>query len=109
MPRITRILHKTGRARYWIYVDYAYCTSVRERTFPALNLRVGQAISYDRIKELENHHWKHTYGKKAWDKEKVRPEIVKSLIENISDEVSGVLFASIGVIHSHTRAEVEPK
>ena len=36
-------------------------------------------------------------------------EIVKSLIENISDEVSGVLFASIGVIHSHTRAEVEPK
>lgn len=87
MPKITDIIYKDAKERYWIYVDNQYCTSIRERTFPALNLNIGQDISCDEIKELENHHWKHAYGKDAWDKEKVRLNNVKDLIERLDNRV----------------------
>lgn len=87
MSKITKIQHMADRQRYWIYVDGDYCTSVRERTFPALNLTVGQEVTCDDIKELETHHWKHTYGAAAWQKEKVRLDKVKALIEQMDPRV----------------------
>ncbi|MHB1880768.1 MAG: hypothetical protein ACYCPA_00930 [Acidithiobacillus sp.] len=87
MPKITRIEYKADRERYWIFVDDKYCTSIRARTFPALNLEVGQTISCEQIKELESHHWKHAYGQNAWDKEKVRLGKVKGLIESFDSRV----------------------
>lgn len=88
MPKITDIAFKQDRQRYWIYVDGAYCTSIRERTFPALNIKIGQQITCEQIKELETHHWKHAYGESAWAKEKVRLQKVKSLIEGLDGRVT---------------------
>ncbi|WYX36404.1 hypothetical protein WJ966_05460 [Achromobacter xylosoxidans] len=87
MPKITHIEYKADRERYWIFVDGEYCTSIRERTFPALDLTVDQTISCEKIKELESHHWKHAYGQSAWDKEKIRLGKVKELIESFDDRV----------------------
>lgn len=88
MPKITNIVFKQDHQRYWIFVDGAYCTSIRERTFSALNLRIGQQIGCDQVKELESHHWKHAYGETAWAKEKVRLNKVKSLIEQLDGRVT---------------------
>lgn len=87
MPIITKIVFKQDKQRYWIYLDDTYCTSIRERTFPALNIKLGQRITCDEIKELENHHWKHAYGEPAWAKEKVRLQKVKNLIEGLDNRV----------------------
>jgi hypothetical protein len=87
MPTITNIVFKQDRQRYWIFVDGAYCASVRERTFPALNIKIGQHITCEQIKELETHHWKHAYGESAWAKEKVRLQKVKELIESLDGRV----------------------
>lgn len=81
MPTITEIRHVAKSERYWIFVDGQYCTSVRVRTFPALELAVGQEISCDEVIELEKFHWKHKYGEKAWEKEKVRIDRVRNIIE----------------------------
>jgi len=66
-------------------VDLEYCTSVRERTFHALGIKIGHKVTCAEIVELENHHWKHAYGVAAWDKEKIRLDKVTSLIKSISD------------------------
>lgn len=87
MPEITNIKYNADSERYWIYVDDRYCASIRSRTFPALNLNIGQIISCEEIKELENHHWKHAYGQSAWDKEKIRLTKVKELIESFDGRV----------------------
>ena len=81
MPTITKIRHVANSERYHIFVDGQYCTSVRARTFPALGLSVGQDISCEKIIDLENFHWKHKYGKKSWEKEKVRINRVVEIIE----------------------------
>ena len=83
MPRITKITYKPEKQRYWVFVDGVYCASIRERTFPALNLTAGMEISCDKVKELENFHWKNAYNKESWEKEKVRLNKVVNLIENI--------------------------
>ena len=83
MPRITKITYKPEKQRYWVFVDGVYCASIRERTFPALNLAAGMEISCDKVKELENFHWKNAYNKESWEKEKVRLNKVVNLIENI--------------------------
>jgi len=88
MAKITRILPKPEKERVWIYVDNAYCTSVRERTFEGLKLSLGQTISCDEIKELESHHWKHKYGAASWEKEKVRTNKVDELVRALAPEVT---------------------
>src|SRR5699024_5647713 len=87
MPKITKITPKPDKGRVWVYVDGEYCCSIRERTFPAMNLHAGQEISCGEIKELESFHWKHAYGQAAWDKEKARLSRVKTLIEGIDPRV----------------------
>ncbi len=91
MPKITKITYKPDKDRYWIYVDHKFCASVRSRTFPALHLHEGDEISCDRINELEKFHWKNSYGQKAWEKEKVRLERVKALIEGIDPKIEVVI------------------
>lgn len=87
MPKITGIVPKPTRKRIWIYVDGQYCCSVRDRTFPALNLQIGQEISCQKIQDLENFHWKYSYGQAAWAKEKTRLERVKAFIEGIDPRI----------------------
>lgn len=83
MPRITEITYKPEKQRYWVFIDGVFCTSIRERTFPALNLAAGMEISCEKIRELENFHWKNAYNKESWEKEKIRLNKVVNLIENI--------------------------
>jgi len=99
MPKITKILHKPEKERYWIFVDGEYCASIRERTFPAMCLTVGQEISCQVIKDLENYHWKHAYGHDAWEKEKVRLGKVRKLIETLDDRVA-VEIVGFGADHA---------
>lgn len=56
MPKITKIEYKPEKERYWVFVDNAFCTSIRERTFHALNLVVGGEVPCEKIKELESFH-----------------------------------------------------
>ncbi|MGY6566997.1 MAG: hypothetical protein ACXIU5_19845 [Halomonadaceae bacterium] len=81
MPVVTDIRYDAEVERYRIFVDGAYCTSVRQRTFPALGIELGQRIDCDEIKRREAFHWKHAYGEAAWKKEKVRIARVKAIIE----------------------------
>lgn len=87
MAKITKITYNERRGRFWVYVDGEYCTSIRERTFSAMGLSEGKEITCEAIKELESHHWKHVYGQSAWDKEKIRLQKVKELIESIDDRI----------------------
>lgn len=87
MPNITNIVYNKEKERYWIYVDGEFCTSIRKRTFPALKIKVGDEISCEKVKELENFHWKNVYNVKSWEKEKVRLDKVKKLIEGIDPKL----------------------
>lgn len=99
MPKITKIEYKPEKQRYWIFVGGAFCASIRERTFPAMGLTVGQEIDCQAIKDLENYHWKHAYGREAWEKEKVRLEKVKNLIESLDARVA-VRVVGFGADHA---------
>ncbi|ACV25469.1 hypothetical protein [Kangiella koreensis] len=88
MPVITKIFYKESSDKYWIYIDNDYCTSVRARTFKAMDLEVGREITCPELKELENHHFKHQYGQKSWQQEKVRIDKVKEIIESVSPNLS---------------------
>jgi hypothetical protein len=87
MPKITRIVHKEQKNRHYVYVDGEYCTSIRDRTFPALNLSEGMEISCERIKELESFHWKEKYGEDSWAREQVRLDRVIELLCSIDSRV----------------------
>ena len=91
VARITGIEHKPDRQRYWIYVDRQYCCSIRERTFPALELSVGQEITCAEIQERENFFWKQQYGKAAWEKEGVRLNKVKALVDAIDPRAEALI------------------
>lgn len=94
MPTITKIVHKSDRGRYWIYVDGEYCTSIRDRTFPELNLNVGDNIeSCDKLKERESYFWKQKYGQDSWDAEKIRLEKVGKLL---TDNEPRVMVKTVG-------------
>jgi hypothetical protein len=86
MSKITNIVHKPEKERYWIYVDGEYCTSIRERTFPALKMNVGDQLSCNEIKERESFHFKNQY-QDSWGKEKVRLNKVKELIDSFDSRL----------------------
>jgi hypothetical protein len=80
MSHIAKIFFK-DRNRYWIFVDGRYCTTIRERAFPELNIKVGDWIeSCDKLKERDNFFWKNKYGAAGWEAEKVRVQKVESLL-----------------------------
>ena len=112
MPHITKIVFKEDRRKYWVFVDYQYCCSIRERTFGAMNLEVGQAVSCDNIKEMESFHWKRSYGVASWEKEKIRLDRVTGLIESISPDllvkVTGFGADSTSFIPAHPEESGKP-
>lgn len=118
MPKITKIVHNSEKERYYIHVDGVYCASVRERTFPAMNIAVGSELTCDQVKELDNFHWKNVYGKKnkdgksSWDREKIRLKKVRSLIEDIDPrieaEIVGFGADSIDMILEHPKESGKP-
>lgn len=87
MPNITNIVYNDKKEKYWIYVDGEFCASIRKRTFSAIKIKVGDEISCEKVKELENFHWKNAYNVKSWEKEKVRLNKVKKLIEDIDPKL----------------------
>ena len=92
MSRITDIRYIENSERYWVYVDGDYCTSIRARTFPALNLHVGREITCQEVIDLESFHWKHKYGQESWKKEKLRINRVKELIEGRFPRLEAVVI-----------------
>jgi len=124
MPKITKIvvlpvdLPQYPEARVIVYIDGQKCTTVRERTWHAMNLKVGDSISCDDLKHRERFHWKIEYSKKdqsgmnSWEKEKLRLKKVQNLIESIDPriEVVNVGFGtdSIDIIWDHPAESGKP-
>lgn|GEM_PF-945138 len=110
--KITRIEHKPERERYWIYVDGNYCCSIRERTFPAMQLSLGMAVTCDELIERETFFWKHHYDQAAWKKEGVRLGKVKALIDGIDPraaaQVVGFGAGSTEFIAEHPKQAGRP-
>ena len=112
MSKITKIDYKHHKDRYWVFVDGEYCCSIRSRTFQGMDLSIGQEITCNQIKEMENFHWKKSYGKSAWQKEKVRLDKVKNLIEtidsNILAKITGFGANSTELIKEHPEEAGKP-
>lgn len=74
MSYISKIIHNTGpnKDKVHVYIDNIFCTSIRERTWIAMNLAEGSEIECEELKKLENNFWKKLYGISAWEKEKHR-------------------------------------
>ncbi len=112
MSKITKIEYKKDRQRYWIFVDQNYCCSIRERTFQGMDLFIGQEISCEKIKEMESFYWKEKYGKKAWEKEKIRLNKVKNFIELIDSrilaKITGFGADTTNYIRSHPKETGRP-
>lgn len=77
--------------KYWKKGDKYYITlsdgnklPIRNSTFQAMRLEVGQAITIDELKEFEKFVWKKIYGADSWEKEKVRINKVKALVNEIN-------------------------
>lgn len=88
MPTITWITpdqYKEDRTA--VFIDNKFCTSIRNRTFMAMNLKKGDTISCEELKEKENFHWKKTYGVPSWEKEQVRLGKVKMLVRNLCNNL----------------------
>jgi hypothetical protein len=65
-----------------------------------MGLKEGMEIDCQAVKNLENFHWKREYEKVgAWDKEKIRLEKVKNLIESLDNRVEAVV---VGFGAGHT-------
>jgi len=87
MAIITGItVQQTDPDRLNIYIDGAFCAGVRKRTFQAMNLKVGDAISCEQLREQERFFWKQAY-QNVWKKEKVRIEKVAGLIKGLDGNV----------------------
>lgn len=93
MPKITKVFEMKAKppqypeAKVLVYIDGEKCMPIRARTWSAMGLKVGDSITCEELKERESHHWKITYGQAAWDKEKVRLEKVKALIESFDNRI----------------------
>lgn len=112
MGRITRIQYKPEKGRYWIFIDGNYCCSIRERTFPAMELSVGMALTCDELQEREKFFWKRHYDRAAWEKEAVRLGKVKALIDAIDPraaaQVVGFGAGSTEFIAEHPKEAGRP-
>jgi len=80
VPKITAIEDAGRGDRKRIFVDGAFCVQVRNRTFSAMKLWIGQEISCAELRDLEAHFWKHSYGTASWEKEKTRLNRVLDLL-----------------------------
>lgn len=88
MSKITKIVtppHKPDRV--WIHINNKFCVSIRKRTFRAMNLKKGDSITCDKLKEREKFFWKIQYGPESWKKEKPRIQKVQSIISSIDKNI----------------------
>lgn len=112
MALITNIIHKSDRDKYWIFVDNNYCCSIRARTFKGMTLSEGQEISCDEIKSMESFHFKNVYNEKSWEKEKVRLDKVKGLIDSfglgVTVSITGFGANSTEMILEHPNEAGKP-
>lgn len=113
MPKITAIVEqKTNSDRVSVYVDGVFCTGMRKRTFQDMGIARGDEISCERLKEMESHFWKEKYGTQSWEKEKVRLNKVKKLIDgNINDavvKITGFGADSTEIIREHAAEQGVP-
>lgn len=98
MPKITKVYSlpanppKYPEAKVLNYIDGVKCTPVRERTWQAMNLKVGDTITCEDLKLQENFHCKNEYAKiGAWEREKTRLSAVKNYIESIDSRIEAVI------------------
>lgn len=112
MPKITNVKDMPDKERVYVYIDGAYCCSIRARTWCGMGLKVGDQITCEELQEREKFHWKKAYGEAAWEKEKVRLTAVKALIESISPQVSvhvtGFGAGTTGFIGHHPKEAGKP-
>lgn len=111
MPRITKLYPLPANppqypdAKVLVYIDGVKCIPVRERTWAAMGLKVGDEISCDELREREKFHWKREYqAVGAWEKEKVRLEKVKALLEGIAETVDKSVVVRIEGFGADTNA-----
>lgn len=113
MPTITRIADQWNSPdRVSVFIDGAFCTGIRKRTFKGMHLKVGDEISCVQLKEKELFFWKQSYGEDAWKKEKVRINKVKHLIESIDKRlvvnITGFGADSTRLIEEHPGEKGSP-
>jgi hypothetical protein len=113
MPKITNITNQWNSPdRVSVFIDGAFCTGIRKRTFQGMNLKVGDEITCGDLKEKESFFWKQSYGEEAWKKEKVRINKVKDLIESIDTrlvvKVTGFGADSIKMMEEHSTEKGSP-
>lgn len=64
MQKITKIYllpdnpPKYPESKVLVYLDGQKCTLARERTWQAMNLKEGDSITCDELKQRDNFHWK---------------------------------------------------
>lgn len=73
--------------RFQIYINNKKCASIRARIKPAMAIEVGTKITCKELIEFEKYVWKRLYGPASWEKEKIRINKVKNLIEKISNDL----------------------
>ncbi|WP_442487429.1 hypothetical protein [Halomonas litopenaei] len=109
---ITNIVYKKDRDRFWVFVNGSYCCSIRGRTFKGMSLFVGKEISCTQIEEMEKFHFKRVYNETSWEKEGVRLEKVKNLIDSffldIRVELTGFGAGSTEFILDHPEEQGRP-
>lgn len=111
---ITNIKLNQGKKqdRVYIYIDDAYCASIRNRTWEAFKLNIGDTIGCEELKEKESFIWKELYNEDSWKEEKVRLDYVKSWINkylpSLEVVISGFGADSNEFIKSHPSEKGEP-
>lgn len=112
MPRITEIRYKSDRQRHWVFIDGDFCTSIRARTFPALNLTEGMEITCQEVKDMEKFHWKRQYGPASWKREQVRLDRAEQVIAEVSQrlgtKIVGFGAGSTELIEEHPEESGSP-
>ena len=66
-------MRRTDRGASWkcfLYINNNFCVSLRERTWKATQLKIGDEIACNDLIEKEKFFWKKVYGKESWEKEK---------------------------------------
>lgn len=110
---ITDIQFNKGKNqdRVYIYIDYAYCISIRSRTWGAFGLKIGDTIKCTELQEKENFLFKNVY-QNSWEEEKVRINYVKSWLNkylpSLEVVISGFGADSNEFIKSHPSEKGEP-
>lgn len=96
MSKITRIQDQIKSPdRVSVYIDNDFCCGIRKRTFQGMNLSLGDELTCEELKEKESFFWKKTYNEASWEKEKVRLNKIKDLIEENRPDLS-VIVAGFG-------------